>query len=196
MRGIKSNVYEPAEDTFFLARGVDCLTPCTALAAEIGCGKGFVTEALATYAVEVVATDVDYASAQATWQRAKSRRLDHAIHIICCDRLEAVRVGEVFDFVAFNPPYLPEEGDSRWSGGPTGIEVPLAFARSALMRLKRLGVIVFLLSSLSNWRSALEVLKSAGNIISLIGAMHVGLFEELLLVLCARRVTRVDDAHP
>ncbi|MEM0024012.1 MAG: methyltransferase [Thermofilaceae archaeon] len=193
---MKSDAYEPAEDTFFLAKGVNCLTPSVGLAAEIGCGKGLVTEALAAYAIEVVATDVDYASAQATWRRAKSRKLGHAVHVICCDRLEAVRVGEVFDLVAFNPPYLPEEGDCRWAGGPTGIEVPLAFASSALMHLKKVGVIVFLLSSLSNWRGALEALKSAGNIVSVIGVKHVGLFEELLLVLCTRRATRIDDTHP
>lgn len=194
-RGEGKSVYKSAEDTFALAKGIDCILPLTDRVAEIGCGEGFVTEVLTTYAKEVVATDVDYGSAQATWERVKSRKRDQAVHVICCDRLEALRSGDLFDLIAFNPPYLPEEGDLRWAGGPTGIEMPLAFARSASTRLKRRGLMLLVISSLSNWTDALLVLKSMGYLVSIVGVKRVGLFEDLFVILCARRTVRVSNSY-
>lgn len=180
--------YRAAEDTLLLARGVDYVVECSELVAEIGCGGGLITEVLAERGCEVVATDASLPAANLTWLRVKRRGLSGVVHPVCCDRLEAIREGEIFGLVAFNPPYLPDEGsDVRYSGGPTGTEVPLAFARSALRRLKRRGRALFLLSSLSNWERAIVQLASEGCVVSILKAEHVGLFEELLLVIYARR---------
>lgn len=189
------HVYEPAEDTFLLARGVSAFSPLVGLAAEIGCGGGLITEVLAEYAKEVVATDASFACARATWQRVKSKGLGGIVHVVCCDRLEAVRVGGLFEFISFNPPYLPDEGDPCWAGGPTGIEAPLAFAYSASMRLKKGGCMLFILSSLSNWVNALLTLRLIGYIVSVARVERVGLFEDLLLVLCARRMLNTGNPH-
>jgi len=180
-------LYSAAEDTFLLARGVEGIIECPGLVAEIGCGGGLVTEVMAELGCEVVSTDVSAEAARETWLRAKRRGLDARVHVICCDRLEAVRAGEVFDLVAFNPPYLPdEEGDLSYSGGPTGVEVPLAFAGSAYERLKRGRLMVFVLSSLSEWRRALRALASKGCAPSVLSTAHVGLFEDLMLVACVK----------
>ncbi len=187
-RASASAIYPAAEDTILLAKGVERIAHPGGLAAEVGCGGGLVTETLAGTAREVLATDVDVAAAHRTWQRAKVRGLDCRVHVVCCDRLEAVREGEVFDLVAFNPPYLPDgEGDVQVSGGPTGVEVPLSFAASALRRLRRGGLLLFILSSLSSWLRALVELRDAGCAVSIVRVERVGLFEDLLLVMCVRR---------
>ena len=180
--------YRISEDTLLLIKGIEHAALGAEFAAEIGCGAGYATEVLAEASREVVATDVNFESARATWLRMKAKGVDGKVHVICCDRLEAVREGEVFDAVVFNPPYLPSEGeDPQFSGGPTGIEVPLAFSSSALSRLKRGGTLLFLLSSLSNWWDALAVLGSSGCRSSILRIEHVGLFEDLLMILCAKR---------
>lgn len=179
--------YKISEDTLLLIKGIGHIVLDVRFTAEIGCGSGYVTEALAENSSEVIATDVDFLSASATWQRVKAKGVDGKVHVICCDRMEAVREGEIFDVIAFNPPYLPdEEKDLQLSGGPTGIEVPLAFARSALNRLKRGGILLLILSNLSEWWNALAALRLNNCRPSILRVQHVGLFENLLLILCAK----------
>jgi release factor glutamine methyltransferase len=68
--------------------------------------------------------------------------------IVLADRATCFR-DEVFDLVAFNPPYLPSETieDIAVDGGEGGTEVPLLFLQEALRVVKKDGRIVMLLSS-------------------------------------------------
>jgi release factor glutamine methyltransferase len=195
-----ADVYRAGEDTLLLAETLERLGPFRGLAGEIGCGSGLVTEVLASLAEEVVASDVMIEAVRATWLRVKREKLDWRVHAVCCDRFEALREGEVFGLVASNPPYLPVEGeDVTYSGGPTGVEVPLSFAESAARRLSERGFIVFLLSSLSDWRRALEALAGAGFRVSVLCSKGVGLFEELLVILASRSApspARARDPDP
>jgi len=184
-----ANVYCTGEDTVFLAETLERLSPRCSLAGEIGCGSGLITEVLASLAEEVVATDIMAGAARATWLRVKRRGLDWKVHVVCCDRLEGLREGPIFDLIAFNPPYLPVEGeDATYSGGPTGIEIPISFAESSARRLRGGGLMVLLLSTLSDWRRALRTLIEMGFRVSVLRARGVGLFEELLAILAARSV--------
>lgn len=177
-------VYETSEDTVFLLRGVEHLIPVEGLMCEIGCGKGLISATLAEYG-ETLATDINLGAARETLARV--RRDNAALHVICCDRLEPIREGKVFGLAVFNPPYLPDESlDPRWCGGPTGIEVPLLFIESIFKRLADGGLILFLLSSLSAWKTALKRTGEKGLLVSVIGTFKVGLYEELLMVLAAK----------
>ncbi|MCD6357389.1 MAG: methyltransferase [Thermoproteales archaeon] len=181
-------LYEPGEDTMLLARGVELIAPLGGASCEIGCGSGLITLTLSTHGERVVATDLNYRAVATTWAKARRRGVDWKVDVVCCDRLEALREGELFKLIAFNPPYLPSEGeDIRWSGGAEGIEVPLSFLESALKRLAADGIVLFLLSSLSNWRKALQRARSLGLVVSILRAEGVGLYEDLLLILAARR---------
>ena len=94
----------------------------------------------------------------------------------------------------------PVEGeDVTYSGGPAGVEAPLSFAESAARRLSKGGFIVLLLSSLSDWRRALEALAGAGFRVSVLCSRGVGLFEELLVILASRSApspARARDPDP
>ncbi len=177
-------VYETSEDTIFLLRGAERLVPVGGLMCEVGCGKGLISATLAEYG-EILATDINLSAVRETLARVKKESA--TLHVVCCDRLEPIREGKVFSLVVFNPPYLPEESfDPRWCGGPTGIEMPLLFTGSVLKRLADRGLMMFLLSSLSDWKTALRELNEKGLRVSVIGTLRVGLYEELLLVLAAK----------
>lgn len=177
-------VYETSEDTIFLLQGVERLVPVEGLMCEVGCGKGLISATLAEYG-EILATDINLSAVRGTLARVK--RESAALHVICCDRLEPVREGKVFSLVVFNPPYLPGDSpDPRWCGGPTGIETPLLFVESALKRLADGGLMLFLLSTLSDWKTALGKIAEKGLRVSVIRTLKVGLYEELLLVLAVK----------
>jgi len=193
--------YRASEDTVLLAKALECIDGSYRLAGEIGCGAGFITEVLASMAEEVVSSDIDIEAARETWSRAKQKGFNWKVHVVCCDRLEAIREGEVFQLTAFNPPYLPdEEEDTATSGGPSGVEAPLSFVESAAKRMARNGLMVFLLSSLSDWLRALEELTIKGFCTSVLCAKSVGLFEDLLVILVMRSAprssTRTRDTDP
>jgi HemK-related putative methylase len=183
--------YRASEDTVLLAKALECIDGSYRLAGEIGCGTGFITEVLSSMAEEVVSSDIDVEAARETWSRAKRKGFDWKVHVVCCDRLEAIREGEVFQLTAFNPPYLPgEEEDAATNGGPSGVEIPLSFLESAVRRLARNGLIVLLLSSLSDWLRALEELTIKGFRASVLCAKSVGIFEDLLVVVVLRSAPR------
>lgn len=186
--------YRTGEDTVLLAKGVERLAPFDGVVSEIGCGSGLITEVLAEQGCEVISTDIDLTAVEETWRRVKQRGLDALVHTICCDRLEPLRAGEVLSFVAFNPPYLPgEEGDLQCISGPTGVEAALQFAASAASRLREGERMLFLLSSSSAWESAVTQLRVQGFMLSVLRVEHVGLFEDLLLLLAvkARQLTTI-----
>ncbi|MEM1509497.1 MAG: methyltransferase [Thermofilaceae archaeon] len=177
-------VYETSEDTVFLLRGAEHLIPVQGLMCEIGCGKGLISAILSEYG-EILATDVNLSAARETLARV--RRNNATLHVICCDRLEPIREGRVFSLAVFNPPYLPDESfDPRWYGGPTGVEVPLLFIESIFKRLANGGFILFLLSSLSAWKTALKMIGEKGLRVSIIRTFKIGLYEDLLMVLAAK----------
>jgi release factor glutamine methyltransferase len=68
--------------------------------------------------------------------------------LVLADRATCFRDSS-FDFVVFNPPYLPSESivDPTVDAGSGGIEVPLSFLKEAIRVVKRAGTILFLLSS-------------------------------------------------
>jgi release factor glutamine methyltransferase len=71
-----------------------------------------------------------------------------SVELVNADRASCFR-GEIFDLIAFNPPYLPSEEilDLATDGGRGGIEVPLQFMESALSVLRTDGRILMVLSS-------------------------------------------------
>jgi methylase of polypeptide subunit release factors len=58
-----------------------------------------------------------------------------------------------YDWIVFNTPYLPSEGDAdeiSWAGGPTGSETIKRFLKDSAKYLEPKGSILMLYSSLSN----------------------------------------------
>ena len=84
-----------------------------------------------------------------------------------------------FDLVAFNPPYLPEDGghDSTVEGG-IGLEVPKRFLEEALRVVRPTGRVVMLLNDQADIDEFARVCAARGFILRIIGSRRV-FFEEL-----------------
>lgn len=191
-RGFETTVYQPAEDSALLARAtIDSLTtsppgsgsnegaaggdstaegldgsPAVDAASlrvlEVGTGSGWVAERLAAETgARVVASDLN----------------PHACRQARARGLEAVRgdlldpfVGDSFDAVAFNPPYLPTVPETEWndwmeralSGGPDGQRLIDPFLADVGRVLAPAGAAFLLVSSLAGYDAVVAAAERAG----------------------------------
>lgn len=77
-----------------------------ATVADLGTGSGAIAVSLALESgLPVVATDISMPALRIASENA--RRLDAAVHLVCCDLGTALCSG-IFDVVVSNPPYVPE----------------------------------------------------------------------------------------
>jgi release factor glutamine methyltransferase len=138
--------YLPREDTYFLLRLIISHSSNTAL--EIGSGTGFVVKNYAAMASFLVGIEIDRESV-----KVARREIDAWwVELVNGDGRRLPFRQEAFDFVFFNPPYLPskEITDLTVDGGRGGIEVTLSFLREVKGVIKRSGKVVFIASSLSD----------------------------------------------
>jgi release factor glutamine methyltransferase len=115
----------------------------------MGTGSGIqAVEAAAKPEVSrVVAVDVNPAAVEAARRLAESSGVAGKMGFAASDLFENVE--GVFDWIVFNPPYLPSEGEAdeaSWSGGETGAETVRRFLRDAHSHLRKRGVILMVYS--------------------------------------------------
>lgn len=153
---VAPTVYAPAEDSFLLATYASSLK---GKVLEVGCGSGIVSisAAKADPANTVLGVDMN---AEAV---ACSRHNAEAAGAKNCSFMEAnlfssIPDTEKFDFILFNPPYLPttqEEKlalgaeDAAYNGGESGLEVFYEFARQASGYLAPSGKVAVIATSLN-----------------------------------------------
>ena len=159
-----ARVYEPAEDSLLLLRHVEERVGGSVL--DMGTGSGVQAVAAASKAEvqRVVAVDIDPAAVEEARRRAVEAGVSGKIEFRVGDLFEGLG-GERFDWIMFNPPYLPSEGDAdedSWSGGQTGSEVIARFLSEAVTHLKPGGAILLVYSiltglDLERWRDSYHV---------------------------------------
>jgi release factor glutamine methyltransferase len=157
-----TNVYKPSEDSFLLARAIESEINGGSVL-EVGCGSGVVTEALASRARFVVATDINFRATAEAKSRVRQRGRFN-VELICCDIARPVRM--LFDVVVCNPPYLPaprEEFDATVEGGREGSEFVEKLINETMPLLQRQGKILFTYSSWTN----IEKIRSAARKLNL-----------------------------
>jgi release factor glutamine methyltransferase len=141
--------YRPAEDSMLLLRHVIRLVEGSVL--DMGTGSGIlaVEAALKPGVTNVLAVDINPSAIEETRRRAAEQGASNKIGFKVGDLFEGI-TGR-FDWIVFNPPYLPEEGveDSSWEGGPRGTEITERFLKDAASHLKKDGSILLVYSSLT-----------------------------------------------
>lgn len=144
-------MYTPSDDTFLLVEAVRNHSGARAI--EIGIGSGLVTKVLLNRFKRVAGTDISL---------ELLRRVSRNIYadFVCCDGASAFRE-EAFDLITFNPPYLPSYGtiDKAVDGGKEGIEVSLKFLKDAVRISRGKAIILFVISSYSNYKTILSWLR-------------------------------------
>ncbi len=177
-------VYSPAEDSFLLAEALDVGSGVSVL--DMGCGSGFLGLVAAKTAGRVLSVDVNQSALECTEQNA---RLNGSTNLEVRRSDLFSNIAGSFDFILFNPPYLPtEEGEPRdavslaWDGGQSGRDVIDRFLADVSSYLNLGGRIYMLGSSLSDYEKTISVLESYGFQISLVARRKLD-FEELVVML-------------
>ena len=159
-RGMETAVYQPAEDSRLLADAA--VEHARGRTLEVGTGSGWVAERIAEETdADVVASDYN--------PEACRRARDRGLAAVRADLVTPFRA-DVFDTVAFNPPYLPTDPDNEWddwmeralSGGESGRAVIDPFLDSVGRVLRPGGVVLLLVSSLAGFEAVVGHAETLG----------------------------------
>ena len=174
------DVYEPAEDSFLLARNLKVREGDLAL--DIGTGTGIIALLMARKARFVLGTDVNPKAVELARENARINDIKN-VEFRISNLFENVE-GK-FDIITFNAPYLPGEPekpiDHALVGGKRGREVLDRFIDDARNYLKPKGMVQIVQSSITGIEETLEKLKNKGYNIE-ITARERYFFEEILVI--------------
>ncbi|WP_435194198.1 HemK2/MTQ2 family protein methyltransferase [Natronomonas sp. EA1] len=149
LRGENTAVYQPAEDSGLLASAARERVGSDDRVLDVGTGSGWVAQRVAETGAEVVASDVN--------PHACEQARERGVPVVRADLTEPFRTGS-FDWVLFNPPYLPLDEEAfrdDWmevalTGGETGREVIEPFLEGVGRVLAPGGSVLMLVSSLTD----------------------------------------------
>lgn len=148
-------IYEPAEDSELLARHIPTYVKNKSFL-DMGAGSGIQSEAaLKAGAKKVLAADINLEAI--SYMRKKN------IPALRSNLFSNIK--GTFDVIAFNPPYLPEderedkESARITSGGKRGDELLIKFLKQAAGYLKKKGVLLVVVSSLTPRERLLKTLN-------------------------------------
>lgn len=174
------DVYEPAEDSFLLARNLKVREGDLAL--DIGTGTGIIALLMARKARFVLGIDVNPKAVELARENARINDIKN-VEFRISNLFENVE-GK-FDIITFNAPYLPGEPekpiDHALVGGKRGREVLDRFIDEARNYLKPKGMVQIVQSSITGIEETLEKLKNKGFNIE-ITARERYFFEEILVI--------------
>ena len=174
-----SEIYEPAEDSYLMSEALKRELPKLLNKnpelkfLEVGCGSGINLETAKSLGVKnILGTDIninavkhcktlgfncvksDLYATKNSKLNAKANNVNN-IKIFKSDLFSSFLKTEKFDYMLFNPPYLPldeeEPKDSRTAttGGKKGTELIIKFLKQAKEHLNKNGKILLITSSLS-----------------------------------------------
>lgn len=171
-------VYEPAEDSFLLAGQVADLEGDLL---DVGTGCGI--QSIVARKAKATGIDINEKAVENAGKNAKKN--NSGARFLVSDLFE--NVSGKFDFIIFNPPYLPTSPEERlpgaenlaFDGGESGRELVDRFLEEFVGFLKDGGELLLLQSSLSDKGETAEKLREMGFVSEKLAGRHVGLFEEL-----------------
>ena len=107
---VSDGVYEPAEDSYMLT---EAAKKVKGKVLEIGCGSGIVSLTCAKNGCEVLGVDINREAVKCAKENAKKNCLD--AKFVYSDLFSKVGK-QKFDWILFNPPYLPTEPEEKIRG--------------------------------------------------------------------------------
>lgn len=202
MGKISEEIYAPREDSFLLMNAIKIEDLSNKKCLDLGSGSGIQAKAMFDAGSnEVVSSDIN----PKVIDSLKMQKLEKAgVCFSKCERpnfysyperkwkkvisdLFSNLVDEKFDFIAFNPPYVPTN-EIKWvdlDGGKNGSQTIKRFIEEFPEHLEREGVVLLLISSLNKPDEIKSLLISKGFEVRVISEQK--LFFEILYVL---RITK------
>lgn len=192
--GLVEQVYDPAEDSFFLLKFLSNFSVENLNVVEIGCGCGILSLECARLGANVIGVDCNHFAVELSALNAKNNveSLKGSLEVVLGDGLLAFSKSNLFDLVICNPPYLPSDGelsDDDWiavacEGGSDG----LGFIRRLFVEAKTVmakdGRMLVIVSSLSSVSEVFCFASSCGWRCEVADEMCLGDGETLLLLSC------------
>ncbi len=166
---ILPTVYPPAEDSFLLAKWAARLVRGAVL--EVGCGCALASLACAreNEAGKVLGVDVNPYAVKCSRENAIANKIKNA-KFLESDLFSAVN-GKKFDWLLFNPPYLPtgkkermadENENAAYDGRKSGRKIVDAFLSQFEKYLAKNGSLLLVSSSISGTEKTVEGLERKG----------------------------------
>ena len=169
-------MYEPNDDSYLMEKFVKKLAHGDVL--EIGCGSGILMKAALTKSKNVTGIDVD--------DDAVRYCKKQGLNVYKSDLFSNVK-GK-FDFIIFNPPYLPEDEikDKDLIGGKHGWEIIEKFFSEVGKHLNKNGEILIVFSNLTDKSKVDKIVLKNGFKFELLEEKSVGLMEKLFIYKCCK----------
>ncbi|NUN11817.1 methyltransferase [Candidatus Micrarchaeota archaeon] len=186
------SVYEPREDSFLLAEQVEKHARGEVLDLGTGSGLQAILASRSGQVTNVLAVDVNEdALRNAENNLSNAKGVLHPVKFRKTDLFSMI--GEKFDCIIFNPPYLPTNTDEKVSGelnkaldgGVDGRTVLRKFLKFFHMHLKKNGCLLLLSSSLNDNDWVQRELESKGFKVAVLSEQNI--FFEKLVVFKAER---------
>ncbi|MBS3150894.1 methyltransferase [Candidatus Woesearchaeota archaeon] len=171
-------MYGPEDDSYLLEKYVKKFARGRIL--DIGCGSGILMKAALTKSKNVFGVDIDDESLEFCKRQG--------LNVKKSDLFSNVK--ERFDFIIFNPPYLPEDEikDKDLVGGKFGWETIERFFSDAGKYLNENGKVLIVFSNLTDKRKVDEIILKNGFEFEMLEEKSVGLMERLFVYLCRRQI--------
>jgi len=180
---VPEGVYQPRKDSRLLADELAGQGFAGSSLLDVGTGCGYLAVIAASNGADAVAADINEDGLRAV--RENAGRNDVDVRVVRSDMFGAV--DEVFDYIVFNPPYLPgsREGVSMeqlaWNGGRSGRKVLERFIGRCSSYLAEDGVVLIVQSSLTGEEETLRSFRDEGFRPSVVARQKVS-WEELQVV--------------
>ncbi|MEM4701341.1 MAG: class I SAM-dependent methyltransferase [Candidatus Bathyarchaeia archaeon] len=189
---VEPDVYEPAEDSFLFAENLTVEHGEHVL--DMGTGCGILGVIAAENASSVVAVDINPNAVRCAKENARLNGVINKMSFVRGDLFAPFKVGEHFDLILFNAPYLPSEPwegtmwiERAWAGGADGRAVLDRFLQTFPWYLKADGRVLLMQSTLADLEKTFQVLEAQGFKAEVIAERSFPLFETAVLIEARRR---------
>lgn len=156
------NVYTPREDSLLLADVIWEFNNVGEVL-DMGTGSGIQALIISKKAEKVLGVDINPDAVKIAKENARINNVKNTDFIVS-DLFD--KVNNKFNLILFNAPYLPVEdkmkGAEQWSGGKTGRKVLERFAGDVKKYLKKDGIILIVISSLTGLEETKKLFNKYG----------------------------------
>lgn len=188
MSSISTQVYSPSDDSFLLEKEVlkRNLEGCVCL--DLGTGGGIQAIAMLKRGAKfIVCADINKNALKESKKNVlnylkETKNFDVVVRFVETDLFSKLK-GIKFDFITFNPPYVPSE-KIKWvdlDGGEDGVEIINKFNAQFVGQLCLGAEVLLLISSLNNPKKLINSLERKGFFVGIISKKKL-FFEELLIL--------------
>lgn len=164
---IPDSVYPPFEDSQLLTKA--SLKECSGKILEVGCGSGYVSICLAKLKknLEQMAVDINKDAVEAAKKNANANEVK--IDIKRSDLFSQIKDKD-YDWILFNPPYLPTSEAEKiqgglnfaFDGGKSGLDTVFRFLEQVRNYLKKEGKVLLVVSTEQDRVKLNEKIKECG----------------------------------